>query len=107
MPLFAQVRAALTAAHSPPRLRTKRTSWCSFPQQWLHCTRRYVLSERAVGSRRPQLKHAEQVPIPVPDEVAFLDSLLQWIVTSAENALQREALMHLIAAVVNRHAEST
>ena len=66
-----------------------------------------MLSERAVGSRRPQLKHAEQVPIPVPDEVAFLDSLLQWIVTSAENALQREALMHLIAAFVNRHAEST
>ena len=54
-----------------------------------------------------EARRGEQVPIPVPHEVAFLDSLLQWIVTSAENALQREALMHLIAAVVNRHAEST
>ncbi|TFK91443.1 ARM repeat-containing protein [Polyporus arcularius HHB13444] len=47
----------------------------------------------------------KEVTLPVPDEVAFLDGLLQWIVTHAENALQREALMHLIAAVVNRHAE--
>ncbi|RPD59070.1 ARM repeat-containing protein [Lentinus tigrinus ALCF2SS1-7] len=47
----------------------------------------------------------KEVSLPVPDEVAFLDSLLQWIGAHAENALQREALMHLIAAVVNRHAE--
>ena len=48
----------------------------------------------------------KEVTLPVPDEVAFLDNLLQWISAHAENALQREALIHLIAAVVNRHAES-
>ncbi|KAI0738521.1 ARM repeat-containing protein [Daedaleopsis nitida] len=47
----------------------------------------------------------KQVALPVSDEVAFLDNLLQRIVGHAENALQREALMHLIAAVVNRHAD--
>ena len=48
----------------------------------------------------------KEVALPVPDEVAFLDNLLQWISVHAENALQKEALIHLIAAVVNRHAES-
>ena len=48
----------------------------------------------------------QQVALPVPDEAAFLENRLQWIVVHAENALQREALMHLVAAVVNRHADS-
>ncbi|KAI1791817.1 ARM repeat-containing protein [Ganoderma leucocontextum] len=45
------------------------------------------------------------VALPVPNEVAFLDNLVQWISVHAENALQRDALNHLMAAVVNRHAD--
>ncbi|EJF59029.1 ARM repeat-containing protein [Dichomitus squalens LYAD-421 SS1] len=47
----------------------------------------------------------KEVTLPVPDETKFLDNLLQWIPVHAENAPQREALIHLIAAVVNRHAD--
>ena len=42
----------------------------------------------------------------MPDEVVFLDNLLQWISAHAENAQQREAVNHLMATVVNRHADS-
>ncbi|CDO69761.1 hypothetical protein BN946_scf184766.g6 [Trametes cinnabarina] len=47
-----------------------------------------------------------EVAVPVPDETAFLNRLLEWTVTHAENALQREAVVHTISAVVNRHAEN-
>ncbi|KAI0794485.1 ARM repeat-containing protein [Fomes fomentarius] len=46
----------------------------------------------------------KEVALPVPDEVVFLDNVLQWI-SSHENVLQREALVHLIASLINRHAE--
>ncbi|KAI0831813.1 ARM repeat-containing protein [Trametes gibbosa] len=47
----------------------------------------------------------KEVSLPVPDERALLDNLLQWTVGPAENALQREAVIHLISAILNRHAE--
>ncbi|KAH9913980.1 ARM repeat-containing protein [Epithele typhae] len=47
----------------------------------------------------------KEVSLPVPDEVALLDNLLEWNVTQAETALQREAVMHMVAATLNRHAD--
>ncbi|KAL1941257.1 hypothetical protein VTO73DRAFT_7469 [Trametes versicolor] len=47
----------------------------------------------------------KEVSLPVPDETVLLNSLLQWTVDSAENALQRDAVTHLISAILNRHAD--
>ena len=48
----------------------------------------------------------KEVALPVPDEAAFLDNLLQWSSSHGENAFQRDSLNHLMAAVVNRHGDS-
>ncbi|KAI0773303.1 ARM repeat-containing protein [Trametes elegans] len=47
----------------------------------------------------------KEVSLPISDETALLNDLLQWTVVAAENAHQREAIMHAIAAILNRHAE--
>lgn len=43
--------------------------------------------------------------LPVPDEAAFLDMLLRWVVTVAENTLQRDAVVHAIASILNKRTE--
>lgn len=48
-----------------------------------------------------------QVPLPVSDEAAFLDMLLRWVVTVADNALQRDAVVHTISSIVNKRIEGT
>ncbi|KAI0333855.1 ARM repeat-containing protein [Cubamyces sp. BRFM 1775] len=48
----------------------------------------------------------KEVSLPHPDETALLNSLLQWTVNDADNALQREAIVHTISAILNRHAEN-
>ncbi|KAI0352164.1 ARM repeat-containing protein [Trametes cingulata] len=47
----------------------------------------------------------KEVLLPVPDETELLHRLLQWTVTDSENPLQREAVVHMIAAILNRHAD--
>ncbi|OSD04782.1 ARM repeat-containing protein [Trametes coccinea BRFM310] len=47
----------------------------------------------------------KEVSLPVPDEAVFLNNLLNWTVDHAENALQRDAVVHIISAILNRHAE--
>ncbi|KAI8996433.1 ARM repeat-containing protein [Trametes punicea] len=47
----------------------------------------------------------KEVSLPVPDEAAFLNDLLQWTVDQSENALQREAIVHATSTIVNKHAE--
>ncbi|KAJ8481644.1 hypothetical protein ONZ51_g5860 [Trametes cubensis] len=47
-----------------------------------------------------------EVSLPHSDETALLNSLLQWTVNDAENPLQREAIVHTISAILNRHAEN-
>ncbi|KAI0629374.1 ARM repeat-containing protein [Trametes polyzona] len=47
----------------------------------------------------------KEVSLPVHDETALLNRLLQWTVTDAENSLQRGAITHLISAILNRHAD--
>lgn len=46
-----------------------------------------------------------QVKLPVPDEAAFLDTLLQWSSQHAENVLQRDAIMHTISSVINKRVD--
>ncbi|KAI0642252.1 ARM repeat-containing protein [Trametes meyenii] len=48
----------------------------------------------------------KEVSLPVPDETVLLNNLLRWTVNDAENAFQREAVVHTIAAILNRHAEN-
>ena len=43
--------------------------------------------------------------LPVPDEGAFLDKLLQWSVYQADNKLQSEASEHAISSVLNKRVE--
>ncbi|KAI0372603.1 ARM repeat-containing protein [Pilatotrama ljubarskyi] len=47
----------------------------------------------------------KEVSLPVLDETELLNRLLKWTVTDAENPLQREAVVHMIAAILNRHAD--
>ncbi|OCH91496.1 ARM repeat-containing protein [Obba rivulosa] len=47
----------------------------------------------------------KKVPLPVEDEVSFLDSLLHWTSEHADNGLQRDAIAHIVASVVNKRAE--
>ncbi|EPT02988.1 hypothetical protein FOMPIDRAFT_1142982 [Fomitopsis schrenkii] len=47
----------------------------------------------------------KEVPLPVSDEAAFLDMLLRWVVTVADNALQRDAVVHTISSIVNKRIE--
>lgn len=47
-----------------------------------------------------------QVKLPIPDETSFLDRLLLWSVSGAENTAEGEAAVHLLAAVVNKRADS-
>lgn len=44
----------------------------------------------------------KEVALPVPDEDAFLNTLLQWSSAHAENILQRDAATHAISSLVNR-----
>ncbi|KZT07275.1 ARM repeat-containing protein [Laetiporus sulphureus 93-53] len=47
----------------------------------------------------------KEVKLPVPSEPAFLNTLLQWSVQHADNALQRDAITHSLASIINKHAE--
>ncbi|OSX64436.1 hypothetical protein POSPLADRAFT_1065586 [Postia placenta MAD-698-R-SB12] len=44
----------------------------------------------------------KEVALPVPDEDAFLNTLLQWSSAHAENVLQRDAATHAISSIVNK-----
>ena len=46
-----------------------------------------------------------QVALPVPDEAEFLSTLLQWINNEAASDIQRDAIIHVLASVVNKRAE--
>ncbi|KAH9943852.1 ARM repeat-containing protein [Amylocystis lapponica] len=47
----------------------------------------------------------KEVPLPVADEVEFLDMLLKWTSTHADNVLQRDAITHAISSILNKRAE--
>ncbi|GBE89610.1 MMS19 nucleotide excision repair [Sparassis crispa] len=47
----------------------------------------------------------KEVQLPIPDECAFLDTLLQWIGEHANNALQKDAITHSVASIINKRAE--
>ena len=53
----------------------------------------------------PECTPYVQVALPVPDEAAFLDMLLRWVVTIADNALQRDVVVHAIASILNKRTE--
>ncbi|KAI0056039.1 ARM repeat-containing protein [Artomyces pyxidatus] len=46
----------------------------------------------------------KEVVIPVHDLVAFLEKLLYWSIKHSENAVQRESVWHILAAIVNKRA---
>lgn len=41
----------------------------------------------------------------VSDLNAFLDNLVQWSLTRAESAFQRDAALELLASILNKHAD--
>ncbi|KAH9930313.1 ARM repeat-containing protein [Fomitopsis serialis] len=47
----------------------------------------------------------KEVALPVPDEAAFLDMLLRWAVTIADNVLQRDAAVHVTCSIVNKRTD--
>ncbi|KZT67370.1 ARM repeat-containing protein [Daedalea quercina L-15889] len=47
----------------------------------------------------------KEVALPVPDEAAFLDMLLHWTVTVADNALQKDAAVHTISSILNKRTD--
>ncbi|PCH36357.1 ARM repeat-containing protein [Wolfiporia cocos MD-104 SS10] len=46
----------------------------------------------------------KEVKLLVHDETSFLKSLLQWAAKHADNVLQRDAVTHVLAAVINKRA---
>ncbi|KAF9531685.1 RNAPII transcription regulator C-terminal-domain-containing protein [Crepidotus variabilis] len=48
----------------------------------------------------------KDVTLSLGEEGKFLDAVLKWIIEVADNDLQRNAALHMVAAIVNRRAES-
>ncbi|OBZ73673.1 MMS19 nucleotide excision repair [Grifola frondosa] len=53
----------------------------------------------------PVIALHKEVSLPIPDEAAFLDMILRWFTEHAENTMQRDAIKHVIASVINKRAE--
>ncbi|KAI0940934.1 hypothetical protein AcV7_003173 [Taiwanofungus camphoratus] len=47
----------------------------------------------------------KEVRLPVPDEAAFLDILLQWQEELPDNVLQRDAIIQAISSILNKRAD--
>ncbi|KAI0310724.1 ARM repeat-containing protein [Amylostereum chailletii] len=47
----------------------------------------------------------KEVALPVEDQGGFLDTMINWSIHHAKNALQREAVWHIVASVVNKREQ--